>query len=275
MMRFRCPTCQHILELTQATQAALCPACQQWCRIPLPDEFELSREPIREPVEVREPAEEILEVVAVPESASHPPRDAVTDHRPDELPRSIPEDDAVEDVEFEIVEHGDERPRKTRRPRRRRRRSSGSSFNIDYWTSPSLILLLVTAPPALIVSGIFFIVHPAMGFGCLLMMGGGIWFTIIAAEDGWVTALFVMFVPFYALYYTLNNWERVAIPFLIQLVGTFIFFLSMGMMKSRMDERWSAAPAPIVKVFGGGRTGTETFPESKITRRVVPTGGRA
>jgi hypothetical protein len=86
-----------------------------------------------------------------------------------------------------------------------------------------------------------------MGFGCLLMTGGGIWFTAIAAEDGWVTALLVMFVPFYAWYYTFNNWERVAIPFLIQLVGTFIFFLSMGMMKARMDENWSSLPAPIVR----------------------------
>jgi hypothetical protein len=265
MMRFRCPTCQHVLELTHPTQAALCPACQQWCRIPIPDEFELSQEPSRQTVERKEEAldeprlaaldqpEEILEVVAVPESASRPPRDAIINRRPEELPPGFRDHtDEVEDVEFEIVEHGDERPRKPRRPRRRRRRrsSGGRSFDIDYWTSPSLILLLVTAPPALIASLVFFIVHPAMGFGCLLMMGGGIWFTIIAAEDGWMTALLVLFVPFYAWYYTLNNWERVGIPALIQLIGIFIFFVSMGMLMSRIDDgRWSNLPAPIVRTL--------------------------
>ncbi len=86
------------------------------------------------------------------------------------------------------------------------------------------------------------------------MMGGGIWFTAIALEDGLVTGLLVMFVPFYAWYYAFINFERVALPFIIQIVGTFIFFLGLGMAGSRAaKDGWSAAPTPMVRSCGPTR----------------------
>ncbi len=44
-MRFRCPNYRQILELTPYRPTLLCPACERWCRIPIPDEFELSGGP--------------------------------------------------------------------------------------------------------------------------------------------------------------------------------------------------------------------------------------
>ena len=205
MMRFHCPHCRHILEVAPFTEAFLCPACEQWCRIPAPDEFELEKDEAHEVVEAPpviavpprplpaprlalvDQEEEILDVVAVPQGMPPMRRDAITERRPGEPPLRF-QDEEVEDVQLEIVEDGETR----RRRRRRRRRRSGGSINIDYWISPSLILILIGAPGALIFTLLSFLIHPGAGFGCLLMMGGGIWFTAIALEDSLVTALLVV-----------------------------------------------------------------------------------
>lgn len=238
MMRFRCPTCQNVLEVAKPTNALLCPACEQWCRIPVPDEFTLEREESRHAVETSQ------------EYASPPRlrRDAVTDRPPEEQPYRLRDEAGVEDVQFEVIEDGDEHRPRSRRRRRRRRRSSGIGFDVEYISLP-LVLLIILAPGGLILGILAFFIHPMAGFGCLMMMGGGIWFTLIAAEDGLTQVLLVMFVPFYAWYYAFTNWERVAVPFLLQCVGGLIFTFSTGMAGKRAaDKGWSSAPVPFVRI---------------------------
>jgi hypothetical protein len=223
--------------VAKPTHALLCPACEQWCRIPVPDEFTLEREEIRDVVEARQDHA----------SPSRPRRDAVTDRPPEEQPYRVRDEAGVEDVQFEVVEHGDERRPRPRRRRRRRRRSPGVGFDVEYVSLP-LVLLIILAPGGLILGILAFFIHPMAGFGCLMMMGGGIWFTLIAAEDGLVQALLVMFVPFYSWYYAFVNWDRVAVPFLLQCVGGLIFAISTGIAGKRAaDKDWSSAPAPIVR----------------------------
>ena len=226
MMRFRCPHCRQILEVIQLTEKLLCPACEQWCRIPIPDEFELSCEPKRDipPPNANVPFEPRL-------TPSEPPRvphrESITTRQSEELPlRPRDELDEVEEVALEVVEDGDER-RPKRRRRRRRRRSRGAGFDVDYWISPTSILLILLVPGGIFLVVLSFFLHPGAGFGALLMVVGGIWFTLIAAEDGMVTALLVLFVPFYAWYFAFVNFERVAVPFLITCVGSIIFAVSL------------------------------------------------
>jgi hypothetical protein len=240
MMRFRCPYCQHILEVAKPTHALLCPACEQWCRIPLPEEFTLEREEVRD----------VVEVVRDTTTSSCPRREAITDRSPEERPQPLRDEADVEDVQFEVIEDGEERRRRRKRRRRsRRRRSSGIGFDLDYISLP-LILLIVMAPGGLILSILSFFIHPMAGMGCLLMMGGGIWFMLIAAEDGLVQALLVLFVPFYAWYYAFMNWERVAIPFLLQCVGGLVFSISLGAAGMRaVEDRSSSLPVPQVRVL--------------------------
>jgi hypothetical protein len=147
-------------------------------------------------------------------------------------------------VQLEVVEDGGERRRKRRRKRRRR---SGAGFDLDYWLSPALILLFLLVPSGIFVVVLAFVLHPGAGIGALLWVAGSIWFTFIAAEDGMLTALLVMFLPFYAWYFAFSNFERVAIPFVIQNLGAIIFTVSLVVAGIHASEE-SALPVPPAQV---------------------------
>lgn len=149
MMRFRCPTCQQVLELDQPTQAVLCPACQQWCRIPAPHEFTPSI-----------PAESVVDP---------PPSPAF-------FPAS---ENDVEDVEFEIIEDGTKRRRS---PSRRggmslRQRLALTRLGLGFHYAKFLIMMLLVLTPCLTpylggfacASGIIPTILPLLGLAGSLM----------------------------------------------------------------------------------------------------------
>jgi hypothetical protein len=260
MMRFRCPNCKNVLEVSKPTEALLCPTCEKWCRIPSPKKAPAEDFEILDVVEVKEEAarsrrparraepEEVLDVVEVPEEPRRSRRDAVTDRVPAKRRR----EEEVEDVQFEIVEEGEEReerPRKRKR-RRKKRRGSNAVAGIDLdWVSPSLILLIVFGVPGLllcVLAAIF--VNPVIGLALLLYLGGTLWFVIIAVEDGWVTALCVIFVPFYSWYYLFNNWERVGLPFVLQLIGYIVLFVASAAAGKKAGGRMELTPPPIIRL---------------------------
>jgi len=240
MMRFHCPHCQQVLEVVEPTETFLCPACELWCRIPIPDEFELNREDVREiaPPRGERPYEPTLKPS---EPSPHVRPETISERRSEELPlRLRDETDPIEKVVFDVVEDDAERRPKRRR---RRRRRSGQGFDLDYWISPALILLFLLVPAGLFVVVLSFFLHPGAGFGAIFMVGGGIWFTFIAAEDGMVTALLVLFVPFYAWYFAFVNFERVALPFVLHCVGAIVFTVSLAVAAMRGGNDWSVLPA--------------------------------
>ncbi len=102
-----------------------------------------------------------------------------------------------------------------------------------------------------------FLGHPLAGIASIFMVSGWIWFTLVAAEDGLVTALCVMFVPFYALYFASQNWERVGIPVLLYLVGS-IGMAAGSAIAGRHNNpgrRMQGSPAPMVRMLACGPSG--------------------
>jgi hypothetical protein len=240
MIRVRCPHCRELLELDRPAPVFLCPACNNTCRLPASVAVPARQE------------EEILDVVAADEEPRRPRRgEAITAEAPDERRRPRgrrDEEDEGEDVDLEVVEDGDDRRRRKRR-KRRRRRSGGGGGGIDLdWVSFPLILMIVLGFPALIFSVLIFLVNPLAALASLFMFGGGIWFMVIVAEDGFVTLLLCMFVPFYSLYYTFTNFERVAIPFLLQTIGSIGFMVAMGAQARRGGPRMES-PSAVVYVM--------------------------
>lgn len=242
MMRFRCPHCQQVLEVVTPTEMFLCPACELWCRIPLPHEFKPSKEETRPSVEPSSGLEEEPRLAhSNPEPIPYERSHAITTRRPEEESplRFRDEPNDVESVTFEIIEEGGEKRRKRRR---RRRRRSRVSLNLHYWISPSLILLILLVPAGIFLIVVSFLLHPGAGFGAFLMVGGSIWFAFIAAEDGLSTALMVLFVPFYPWYFAFTNFERVAVPFALRCLGAIIFTVSLVSVHLHDTDRWSALP---------------------------------
>jgi hypothetical protein len=168
---------------------------------------------------------------------------------PDERrPRRRDED---EGVELEAVEErDDDRPR---RRRRRRPRRSGGGFSLPSVNVP-LIMLLILGPLGLLIILGAFLTHPITGIASLFMVSGWIWFTLIAAEDSLGTALCVMFVPFYALYYATQNWDRVGFPVLLYLIGTIGMVVGSAMAgKNAPGRRMQGPPAPLVRMLASSR----------------------
>ncbi len=230
MMRFCCPHCQQVLEVAAPTEMLLCPACELWCRLPVAEEYKPSQEQGSTGL-----GDEPRLAPTPPESISNVRSRPITTFR-------LRDEPDEEEVKLEIIEGGDERRRKRRRRRRRRFRIG---FDLDYWVSPSLILLVLLVPAGIFFVVFSFLLHPGAGFGAFLMVGGGIWFAFIAAEDGLVTALMVLFVPFYSLYYLFTNFERVVVPFGIQCLGTIIFVVTLVSTSLRDNDHWSALPPHV------------------------------
>ena len=227
MMRFRCPHCQQTLEVDQPTDAILCPACEGWCRIPAhPQAAQIPNAPSRE-------------APSASAQASRPKQ------VPAESPFRLRDEHDIEPVEFEIIEDGEQRRR--RRKRRRRRRNPGQ-VGLEFASANlPLVLLVLLAPIGLVLVILAFVFHPMAGVSCLFLVGGGIWLTLIAAEDGLATALCVLFVPFYAWYFAFTNWDRVAIPFLLHLIGVVMYAFTMGMAAYHASEQGSSGvPAPVL-----------------------------
>jgi hypothetical protein len=245
MMRFRCPHCQQILEVAAPTELFLCPACELWCRLPVAQEMKPNREesrPITEPTSGG--LDEPRLAPSNPETIPFGPSNAISTRRPgNDVPlRFLDEAEDFGDVKFDIIEDGEERRRKRRR---RRRRRSAIGFDLDYWISPSLILLILLVPSGIFFIMISFLLHPGAGFGAFIMVGGSIWFAFIAVEDSLATALMVLFVPFYSWYYAFSNFERVAVPFALRGLGAIIFVVSLVASALHANDNWSALPPNV------------------------------
>jgi uncharacterized Zn finger protein (UPF0148 family) len=232
MMKFRCPHCRKLLETDEAAGKFLCPLCKKWSRLPPPKTIEAE--------------EEILEVIAVPQEPRRERREAITDRDPNERRPRRRQDDEEEAVELDVVEEGDERPRRRKRRSRPRRRSSGAFDSLNL----PLILLIVLAPMGLGIVALMFFASPLSGIASIFMVSGWIWFTLIAAEDGLGTALCVIFVPFYALYYATQNWDRVGLPAILYIIGYIGMAVGSAMAgRNNPGRRMQGAPPPIVRML--------------------------
>lgn len=263
MLRFRCPHCMELLETDKPSQIVRCPSCAKRCRSPA------AKKPVEEAEELQEVVEEeeeILDVIAVPEEEpSYSRREAVTDRKPDKVrSRRRQDEDEDEAVDLEVIEEDEEDEpapkRRKRRPRRRRRSSSGSDLGVNLPLILTLVLLGVPGFGLIVLS--FVALNPVAGIACLFMVVGWIWFTIIASEDGLVTVLACMFVPFYGLIYTFNNFDRVGIPFIIQFIGSIGFMVSTAKVDRPAAppsgfRRVQSSPAPIRWTMASRTTGRE------------------
>jgi hypothetical protein len=243
-MRFRCPHCQKLLE-TDEVGKFLCPICKQWSRVPAP----------KKKVEAEE--EEILDVIAAPNEPRNSRREAITDRGPAERrPRRRDEEDEDSDLEVVGKDEEDDRPR--RRKRRRRRRSSGGGSFLDSINLPLILLIILTPLGLLVILG-GFLTHPIVGFASILTMAGWIWLLVIVAEDGLGTVALVMFVPCYVLIYASQNWDRVAIPFLMMVIGNLGMGLGGTIAGKNAPGRRMEGPAPIVRMLASApRASVET-----------------
>jgi hypothetical protein len=262
MLRFRCPHCLEVLETEKPSQVVRCPSCAKRCRSPGPKKPTSQVEELQEVVEEEE--EEILDVIAVPDDEPfHSRREAVTNRKPDKVrSRRRDEEDEEAVMDLEVVEDDEEdepapkRKRRPRRPRRRHRSSSGINVNLAL----ILPLVLFGVPGLGLVVLSFVVFNPVAGIACLLMVVGWIWFTILASEDGLGTVLACMFVPFYALIYTFNNFERVGIPFIIQFIGSIGYMVSTRVDRAAPPprpgfQRMQSSPAPIMLTMAAGTAG--------------------
>jgi hypothetical protein len=82
-----------------------------------------------------------------------------------------------------------------------------------------------------------FWLHPMAGVGALMMIGSSLWLMLLAAEDGFLQAMLVLFVPFYVLYFVFTNYERAVIPFIIHCIGGIILMVSLLLSGMRAVEK--------------------------------------
>src|SRR5262249_53798329 len=109
--------------------------------------------------------------------------------------------------------------------RRRRIREEGPWFTpqmkIGGGIAAGVLLLCLIAPlifpPAVVLP---------VCLGLLLYVGGQIWFIIVAFKDDVMQGLLCWFIPLYAFYYLVVNWDEEKWPFFTTLAGFSLFLLS-------------------------------------------------
>lgn len=243
MPRCQCPRCFSPIDAETLTDSiGTCPRCGSRFRVPAG---------IRKTTTPPRPAEDplLLNKPGRPASRAERPRSSPPPRRPakrpdpiaspvPERPRPAPtvsrrrpteldEDlspDVVEDEDDDDEEEEDDEPRPVRRRRRRRR-----------WLPRAGLLgftarLAAVCVPLWVVCFLLCFVHGLgayllLGAGFLLMLAGGLWFTALTFQDGLLTALLCYFVPLYALYFLVANWDRTGPTFVLQTFG-FGYFLS-------------------------------------------------
>lgn len=133
---------------------------------------------------------------------------------------------------FDYGDDGDD-DQPTPKRRKRRRRGTGFAGLPDEILGMDLYVfgLVVVASVALI--GILLaLVFPPFAFltyltGFALMLGGQVWFLVIAFRDEVLYGLMCLCVPFYSLIYLISNFEETQRPFFVGLLGGGIMCISM------------------------------------------------
>jgi hypothetical protein len=180
---------------TQAGGVGGCPGCQGRFRIPVPPR--LAQAPRSVAVATVGGADAVAEV--------------------------LPVDDPNEFIE-EVLP-GDPRPR--RRRRRRRYSGSGGGFSFDLTEilgmDAFLIALTVIASLGLLLFGASFLFRGAavmlFWFGIVINAVSGLWFLACVFGEDVRAGVLCLLLPFYALIYLLMNFDVVARPFFLNLVG--------------------------------------------------------
>ncbi len=213
MIQFLCPGCQQsfTVDNSRANSIGTCPKCSS--RFYVPESPDAPAPP--PPLPVRK---------------SPTPAEPVTlkRHRyEDDEPRrnSRKRTDDWDDDE-EDDEEDDEPVRRTKR-RRKKKKSHGifedgnsfSTFLLGYVGISILLIAVSSAIPQ--------VIFLPLVIGWLVGTGAGIWFTVLTFQDSLEAGLLCLFLPFYALYYLITNFDYVSKSFYLSLISSLMMFVSL------------------------------------------------
>lgn len=124
-------------------------------------------------------------------------------------------------------EEDEERPRKRKR---KKRRASGTGFlNIEGLDTPTTVILGTTA--VCIVMSLTSILFPPLalipiGVSLVMMIGGGLWFLLVAFQDSALHGVLCLCVPFYSIYYLISHLGETWKPFALNLLGVVVYMVA-------------------------------------------------
>jgi hypothetical protein len=225
LLRFRCPHCRDSSTAEPGAEIIFCPTCGKPVRLSKP-------KPKTKAKAARAPVEEGIEdVIEVPEASPPPVRRKPGPENPWETEDRPP------------------RPRRRRSRRRVEEEPSGGFWPFDY-VSGYMVSLLGLGLLAIVLVPVSCVFPPAgavcMVIGFIANVAGAIWILMLAARDGEV--MLVLLVPFYGLFYILQNLGEAGKPFLLQVVGSFMIMggaVSVGAYaEPRHPRRLEATPPP-------------------------------
>jgi hypothetical protein len=119
---------------------------------------------------------------------------------------------------------------------RDRRRRSSSSHGAGGWLIglAATVVLLVVAWALLPSTGVGVLAAVVFGTSMLLMLAGGIWMLVVAFQESPLCGLFYFIdcTNIYRIYYLITRWDETKRPFLTNLAGVGLLFLSGAMALS-------------------------------------------
>ena len=229
-MRIECPNCNQRLKIddSRAGAVATCPACQRKMRIPEVTTDDESTRPLSQTVE-RQTVE--------PSPNDDKPAPPKRRRKP------IEEDAFLSDLDdSEDHEETDDDEEEWKPTRKRKKKGSqiawgrvlgGGLMAMVRYTLAAfglLVVMFITFAIAIHLPGV------VMGVGLLVYLIGYLWIIIVPFDDGALTGLLCLFLPFYGLYYLIKNWDKMKDPFLVTSAGLLLIFVGScagGGMKPR------------------------------------------
>ncbi len=219
MIQFLCPGCQQsfTVDNSRANSIGTCPKCSS--RFYVPESPDAPAPPPPQPVrKSMQPVEPISLK-----------RHRYEDDEPRRNSRKRTDDWDDEDDEEEY----DEPVRRTKR-RRKKKKSQGifedgnsfSTFLLGYVGITILLICVSFAVPLVIYLPIF--------LGMFVNMFASMWLTLLTFKDSIEAGLMCMFIPFYGLFYLINNFDYLSKPFYLSLVTAFMMLICIGIMAMRV-----------------------------------------
>jgi hypothetical protein len=256
MIRVSCPKCQKKLGLVDALAGGVgvCPACGAKFRVPkvtapaagkptAPPKSSGAAKPVV-------PIKEVGIKSVVPIKAQPTAKDS--GFKPGVPPpvspdKPLPEDDDDDVGSYEVVKDPEPppEPKKKRRKmeqdeieeigvdkeylrrkkRKTKKKSSEMGMGGSLWAGIGMCVCWVAlgiltwfVPQAGIVM---------LGFGALAAFAGSIWFLVVAFQESVQWGLLCLFVPFASLVFVVKYYDRALVPFIVQLVGSFIILTAI------------------------------------------------
>ena len=270
-----CDFCKATIAVSaeNAGKKARCPKCREIISIPLAESSPAPPQKPRRPSSSPETSPPEPPVRKARKSGDAPPVDASQNHgaapkkrkkepAPGDVlsqPLSSYSSPAIEEHEYEL--YGIEPKRgggEGQQGPYRGKREAGSN---NGYTPPGykipLIMAAVGLGSALVLGGIGLAVPP-VGYagagiggviGFLLSLWGGLKILSNAFEDSFVTGFLYLLCGPYALYFLFSRWEINQHPFFINLMGTLVLFVSMG-VGAAVGANVTPAVAPAVAPAG-------------------------